>query len=206
MLAREIHRLPNGQSLPLVLLSSIGRKFEPPDAAEFATIVSKPAKPAQIFNAIATALTPPELRNAAAPAAVTTTAAAIPALPPLRILLAEDNPVNQKVALHMLGRIGCRADLASNGMEVLAALGRQDYDVILMDVQMPEMDGLEATRRIRAEHAADKRVPWIVALTANSMEGDREMCVAAGMDDYLSKPMKGPDLLAVLQRAGRPAN
>lgn len=108
--------------------------------------------------------------------------------------------MNQRVALHMLARLGYRADVAANGIEALQAVERQHYDVVLMDVQMPELDGLEATRRIRASGAAGKR-PWIVALTANAIEGDREMCLAAGMDDYLSKPLKLPELEGALTRA-----
>ncbi|MGG6263605.1 PAS domain S-box protein [Leptolyngbya sp. AN10] len=115
---------------------------------------------------------------------------------PLRILLAEDNAVNQKVALHLLSRLGYRADVAGNGLEVLAALDRQDYDVILMDVQMPEMDGLEATRQIvqKLNH------PHIIAMTANAMEGDRQLCLNAGMNDYLSKPIRIDALKSVLSK------
>jgi CheY-like chemotaxis protein len=119
-----------------------------------------------------------------------------------RVLLAEDNAVNQKVALHMLAHLGYRADVAANGHEVLAALRRQRYDIVLMDVQMPEMDGCEATTRLRADamlcvHGR----PWVIALTANAVQGDRERCLAAGMDDYVSKPIKIPDITAALQRA-----
>ncbi len=108
---------------------------------------------------------------------------------PLRILLAEDNVVNQKVALHLLQRLGYRADIAGNGLEVLEALHRQTYDVVLMDVQMPEMDGLTATERICQEWPVGKR-PQVVAMTANAMEGDRQICLNAGMRDYLSKPIR----------------
>lgn len=122
---------------------------------------------------------------------------------PLRILLAEDNSVNQKVALLLLERLGYKADLAANGKEVLTALRRQDYDVILMDVQMPEMDGLETARRIAAEWPRGRR-PHIIAITANVLRADREACLAAGMEDYLSKPILLEDLRAALLRTERP--
>jgi PAS domain S-box-containing protein len=116
-----------------------------------------------------------------------------------RILLAEDNPVNQKVAVSMLKAIGITADVAANGFEVLQALERQKYDIVLMDVQMPEMDGLEATRRIR--NLGSKT--WIVAMTAYAQEGDREECLKTGMNDYLSKPIRMEELEAVLERGSR---
>jgi CheY-like chemotaxis protein len=116
----------------------------------------------------------------------------------LRILLAEDHLVNQKVALMMLERMGYRADVAANGLEVLQALHRQPYDVILMDVQMPEMDGLEASRQICWQW--QKARPHIIAMTANAMRGDREDCIAAGMDDYISKPVQIAELEAALRK------
>src|SRR6185436_10083584 len=116
---------------------------------------------------------------------------------PLRILLAEDNVVNQKLALRILQQMGYRADLASNGIEAVESVQRQIYDVVLMDVQMPEMDGLEATRQVAAKWPPDKR-PRIVAMTANAMQGDREMCIAAGMDDYLTKPIRVDQLVETL--------
>jgi CheY-like chemotaxis protein len=119
---------------------------------------------------------------------------------PLRILLAEDNVVNQKLALRLLSQMGYRADVAANGLEILQAVSRQPYDVILMDVQMPEMDGLEATRHLCAEIPAAQR-PRIIAMTANAMQGDRELCLEAGMDDYISKPIRIPDLAAALEQA-----
>jgi signal transduction histidine kinase/CheY-like chemotaxis protein len=119
--------------------------------------------------------------------------------PSLRILLAEDNEVNRKVALLMLERLGNKADVAIDGIEVLEALRRQIYDLVLMDIQMPRMDGLETTRRIREEQPAGRR-PRIVAMTANALLGDREACLAAGMDDYLSKPMRLDDLRGALLR------
>jgi PAS domain S-box-containing protein len=117
----------------------------------------------------------------------------------IRILLAEDNVVNQKVAIHLLDRIGYRADIAANGLEVLEALKRQSYDVVLMDVQMPEMDGLESTRRICREWPGKKK-PRIIAMTANAMQGDREKCLEAGMDDYISKPVRREELAAALSK------
>jgi CheY-like chemotaxis protein len=196
MLGAELRRLPAGAALPLVLLSSIGRP-ENADARDlFAALLSKPAKPSQIFEVITRIL------------GVTGTPAAeeMPVIPvaaehhPEHLLLAEDNSVNQKVALHMLSRLGYRADIAANGLEVLEACKAVAYDIILMDVQMPEMDGIEATRRLKADPAHKDR-PWIIALTANAMDGDAEHCRAAGMDDYLSKPIKKEELAAALSRA-----
>ncbi|MGH2678060.1 MAG: response regulator, partial [Actinomycetota bacterium] len=117
----------------------------------------------------------------------------------LRVLLAEDNAVNQQVALLLLGKLGYRADVAADGREVVEALERQPYDVVLMDVQMPEMDGLEATRRIH-EGWGDRR-PRIIAVTANATREDREACLAAGMDDYVSKPIQPEELAAALSRS-----
>jgi CheY-like chemotaxis protein len=115
----------------------------------------------------------------------------------LRILLAEDNPINQLVNRLIPTKLGHRVDVVENGQEVLDALRTDSYDVVLMDVQMPEMDGLEATRRIRAE-CAPSRQPWIIALTASADRADRAACLEAGMDAYLSKPMLAPELLLAL--------
>jgi CheY-like chemotaxis protein len=115
-----------------------------------------------------------------------------------RVLLVEDNPVNRRVGVKMLERLGLAADVAENGRAALEALGRQHYDVVLMDCQMPELDGFEATRSIRAR-GAPRRIP-IIALTADAMPGDRDKCLAAGMDDYLAKPIKREGLRAALVR------
>ncbi len=122
---------------------------------------------------------------------------------PLRILIAEDNVVNQKVAIHLLQRMGYRADVVANGLEAIAAVAQQTYDLILMDMQMPEMDGLEATRNIYLGHLRGEiaQRPRIVAMTANAMQGDREICIAAGMDDYISKPIHNSELARVLQES-----
>ena len=119
---------------------------------------------------------------------------------PLRILLVEDNAVNQKLALRLLEQMGYRADLAGNGLEAIQAVGRQKYDVVLMDVQMPEMDGLEASRQICARWSRGER-PHIIAMTANAMQGDRERCLEAGMDDYGSKPSRVNELVTALGKA-----
>ncbi|MDB9312819.1 response regulator [Spirulina sp. CS-785/01] len=113
--------------------------------------------------------------------------------------MAEDNRINQKVALQILKRLGYQADIANNGIEVLAKLQQQRYDVVLMDIQMPEMDGLETTRRISWEYPTPLQ-PYIIAMTANAMEGDREACLAAGMQDYLSKPIRIQALTHALQQ------
>jgi CheY-like chemotaxis protein len=197
MLARAIRALPRSTNLPLILLSSIGRTPAPEVAALFSCCLTKPAKPSQIFNELGRALGHEEINETPA----------TPVVPLLTgetrsesILLAEDNAVNQKVAIHMLARLGYRADVAGNGLETIQALKRRPYDIVLMDVQMPEMDGLEATRQIRKDTSLKQR-PWIIALTANAMEGDAEKCREAGMDDYLGKPIKKQDLEAVLNHA-----
>ena len=121
---------------------------------------------------------------------------------PLRILLAEDNVVNQKLAMRLLQQMGYRADLAGNGVEAIERIERETYDVVLMDVQMPEMDGLEASRRITTQWPVGQR-PRIVAMTANAMQGDREECVAAGMDDYVTKPIRVDALVQALLSVAR---
>ncbi len=107
--------------------------------------------------------------------------------------------VNQKVALRLLGQMGYRADVAGNGLEAIEAIERQTYDVVLMDVQMPELDGFGASREINRRWPGDRR-PRIVAMTANAMQGDRELCEAAGMDDYVAKPIRVEELVAALER------
>jgi CheY-like chemotaxis protein/HPt (histidine-containing phosphotransfer) domain-containing protein len=119
---------------------------------------------------------------------------------PLRILIAEDNSVNQKLAASLLKKMGYRADVAGNGVEALEALERQPYDVVLMDVQMPEMDGLEATRRIHERWPGAGR-PYVIAATANAMQEEKQACFLAGMDDYLSKPIRMNELVAALRRS-----
>jgi CheY-like chemotaxis protein/HPt (histidine-containing phosphotransfer) domain-containing protein len=169
----------------------------------FASFLTKPIKPSQLYDALASIWADEEV---AAPRGAPMTGRLDPEMAerlPLAILLAEDNLVNQKLALRLLEQMGYRADVAANGLEVLDAVERQKYDVILMDVQMPEMDGLEASRRLNARYTRAQR-PRIIAMTANAMQGDREMCLAAGMDDYLTKPVRVDELVQALERA-RPA-
>jgi len=200
-LARAIEARPGAARLPLVLLSSIGRK---PRAGAFAAVLPKPVKPADLLGVVTRVLTDP-LASATpvAPAPQPVAVVATPGAPPqhARILLAEDNPVNQRVAVHMLRALGYTADLANDGSEALAALERRVYDILLLDVQMPGVDGLEVARRVRAAHPDPASRPWIVALTANAMQGDRELCLEAGMDDFLSKPVKRSDLAVAMARA-----
>jgi signal transduction histidine kinase/CheY-like chemotaxis protein len=187
-----------GHTLPLVLFSSLGRK-EPADSL-FAATLAKPLRQSQLFDMLANLLAAEGAPKATAPQAKPKMDAQMAARHPLRILLAEDNVVNQKLALRLLSQMGYRADLASNGIEAVESVGRQAYDVVLMDVQMPEMDGLEASRRITALWPPGQR-PRIVAMTANAMQGDREQCLAAGMDDYVTKPIRVEALVQALLNA-----
>ena len=202
-LARGIRALPGGAALPLLMLTSVGPgPTGRPDGSTpgpdlFAAVLTKPARPVHVARALA------RIFGAADGAVVAASDSGIERdlaeRIPLRILLAEDNRVNQKVALKMLERMGYRADVAANGVEAIAALERQRYDVVLMDMQMPEMDGIEATRRIRERWPREGR-PWIVAMTANAMLEDRNECMVAGMDDFLSKPVAAKALAAAIAR------
>ena len=193
---------------PVIILSSLGvRERTTPDVAAF---LVKPVKPSGLHDAIVTVLAGGAKRGDVRRPTGTGIDRGLAKKHPLRILLAEDNPVNRKLATRLLERMGYQADVATDGLEAIGAVERQDYDVVLMDVQMPELDGLEATRRIRASRGTS-RGPHIVAMTANALEGDRETCLAAGMDDYVSKPIRPEVLSAALARAprrtrpGRPA-
>ncbi len=185
----------------VVMLTAINRDAalrREATAAGVAAVLHKPAKPSRLYDVLADAFA-----GRAVPAAETAwIARPTPAAPrsAVRILVAEDNAVNQKVAVRLLERLGHRADVVANGVEAVASVRRQPYDIVLMDVQMPEMDGLEATRRIRADGGHHPQ-PAIIALTANAMEGDREACLAAGVDGYLAKPVSLDGLAAALEQA-----
>jgi GAF domain-containing protein/CheY-like chemotaxis protein len=198
MLARALRAAR--AKFPIVLASSLGRREAGDDDALFAAYLMKPIRQSQLFDTIAGLfahdVAPRTKREAPKSSALDPGMAS---RHPLRILLAEDNVVNQKLALRLLQQMGYRADLASNGLEAIESVERQTYDVVLMDVQMPEMDGLEAARQITARWPAAQR-PHIVAMTANAMQGDREMCIAAGMDDYVTKPIRVDALVAALSQ------
>jgi signal transduction histidine kinase/DNA-binding response OmpR family regulator len=187
-------------ALPLVLFTSLGRRETPAEAEGlFQATLAKPLRQSQLFDTLMTLLAHDDQARPAAPQAKPTMDKEMASRHPLRILLAEDNVVNQKLALRLLQQMGYRADLASNGIEAIESVARQPYDVVLMDVQMPEMDGLEASREIVKRWPAER--PRIVAMTANAMQGDREDCLAAGMDDYVTKPIRVDALVAALLKA-----
>jgi CheY-like chemotaxis protein len=196
-LARKLRTRRSRRDLPLLLLTSLGRLAHDAAGNDFDAQLAKPLRASQLYNALVRLL-------AADDGADSTVEAEQPgkAGSSLRILLAEDNAVNQKVALRLLERLGYTADVATNGLEAIAALERRTYDVVLMDVQMPELDGLDASRRI-SERWPETR-PRIIAMTANALPEDREACFAAGMDDYVAKPIR-PDVLAGALKRVRPA-
>ena len=215
-LARTIKGEPTLSDTRLIMLSSFGQAFTPAElkAVGIEAYLVKPVKQSRLFDCIANAMSDAaaansirKSRDAAKPASLDSKPGL--ALEKLRILLAEDNRINQQVALSHIRKLGCQADLVATGQEVLEALKLVPYDLILMDCQMPEMDGYEATQAIREqerslEHSCTWAPPvYIIALTAHAMQGDREKCLAAGMDDYLSKPMRVAELHAALERGKR---
>jgi CheY-like chemotaxis protein len=199
-LAKSIRKAHPG--MRIILISSIGDEQSRSEAHLFNVILSKPAKHhvlhKHIIDQLKNADTTPEPQ-----AARTQFSVDFAKEYPLNILIAEDNFVNQKLILHILEKMGYKPAIVSNGHEVLDALAKKSYNIVLMDVHMPEMDGLEATRFIRT-HLAEQ--PVIVAMTANAMSEDREICIKAGMDDYLSKPMKLAEITSILQKWCRQVN
>ena len=194
--AAEIRRDPSLHDLIVVLLTSAGHSEQPVPGVDVELV--KPVRPSQLFDVLHTLI-------AARPAETRRDAEEVPAARPehgARVLVVEDNAANLKVAMRMIERLGYRAGMAGNGVEAVKALGQIDYDAVLMDCQMPEMDGYEATRQIRR---LERRHTPIIAMTASAMAGDRERCLAAGMDDYVSKPIKMHVVAAVLERWLGPA-
>jgi CheY-like chemotaxis protein/HPt (histidine-containing phosphotransfer) domain-containing protein len=201
-LADEIRKQPAGRYLPLLLLSGVRLRGDDsrPLHASISVFVHKPIRPAQLLDALCRAMNIQLQREKKAPFAPSFDSDFARRLP-LRLLLADDNPINQKVGLSVLHKLGYRADIANNGLEVIKALEQKAYDILFLDVQMPEMDGLEAARQICSRWSADKR-PRIIAMTGNALMGDREKCLQAGMDDYISKPVRLPELQSALERWG----
>jgi CheY-like chemotaxis protein len=196
--ATVLHENAPGRVPPIILLTSRG------DLGDFTGVtvqlqMTKPVKPSELQSALAQVL-----GTGGATRERTKIASPIDhhfaSRYPLRILVAEDNPVNCKVIVTILERLGYRADAVANGREVLQRLARQPSELVLMDVQMPELDGLEATRRLRARVSIEDP-PYVLALTANATKEDYHACIHAGMNDYLSKPVRTDDLMAALARA-----
>ncbi len=194
-LADRIHASATGADTPIVILSSVGSRDR--DAPSVAAFLTKPVKPSALHDTLMSVLHGVDRAPAVRLSERPTADPELGRRHPLRILLAEDNAVNQKLAIRLLAQMGYQADVAATGLEAIAAVEQASYDLILMDVQMPELDGLEATRRIRAS-GSEWRGVRIVAMTANALAGDREACLAAGMDDYVSKPIRPSELAAAL--------
>jgi len=194
-LAEAISALLGRGQIAIIMMTTLGKRSRGMENNLISGVLERPVKREALRSALQKAVAPDD-------SIVSSSNAAGKAEPGgrkrLSILLAEDNPVNRKVALTMLKHLGYNADVVANGQEVLDALSDHHYDAILMDVQMPVMDGMEAARRIRA---AGNHRPWIIAMTAHALEGDRERCIEAGMDDYVSKPVRMGILMAALDRA-----
>jgi CheY-like chemotaxis protein len=184
------------KNVPIILLSSIGddRKAQ---AEFFSSVLTKPVRQNTLYKHILMQLKQLERPLIEEPVENKKLSVDFSKRYPLRILITEDNPINYKLAERVLSKLGYTPQKALNGKEAIEAVKQAEYDVILMDVQMPEMDGLEATRIIRS---LERRQPIIIAMTANAMQGDREACLEAGMDDYISKPIKLEELVMMLQK------
>jgi two-component system, sensor histidine kinase and response regulator len=197
-LAQAIRKAPSLRLARLVMLTSTATHRSAAREAEIDAYLTKPVWRAALLETVAEALTPHSERpTPVADAPPVPEPAAAP--PGVRVLVAEDNPVNQLVIRGMLDKRGYVSDLVANGREALAVLERGEHAAVMMDIQMPEIDGFEATARIRARETAGQHLP-IIAMTASAMEGDRERCLQAGMDDYISKPLRPDELDAVLER------
>jgi PAS domain S-box-containing protein len=207
-LVREINADPSLSATRLILLTPFGKPIPADElkAVNVAACCVKPVRQSALFDCIVQVLSlPANASEPRQPESFLKSAASVP-LRKERVLLAEDNVVNQQVALANLRKLGYNAEVAVNGIEVLFALERERYDIILMDCQMPDMDGYEVTKEIRRRERSNHRT-WIIAMTANAMVGDRKKCLTAGMDDYISKPLRRAELRAALERrAARPGS
>lgn len=202
-LAKEIRKYQPVEKLPMVMLTSIGmkEKDEVLKEAKFFTFMTKPIKHSQLYNVLCEIFIGMPIRIDEKKH-LNIIDSEMAKKYPLRILLTEDNRINQKVAVRILSKMGYRADVASNGLEAIQAIERQRYDVVLMDVQMPEMDGLEASKQINQRWTKQER-PIIIAMTAGAMKGDKEKCFQAGMDNYVTKPIDLKQLKEALKSASR---
>jgi len=195
-LSQAIHAL--FPSLPIILISTVNDEASKQHSGILNSVVSKPIRHSVLSQHILSGLIHrDEFALARLASSKQNQSAEFSAKYPLRILIAEDNPVNQKIAQKALGKLGYQPDVVKNGKEVLEEVSKVNYDMVLMDVQMPEMDGLEATRMIRLCLSSQ---PVIIAMTANTMQGDREECINAGMDDYISKPVNLKELVIMLEK------
>jgi len=206
-LRQELSRL--GQDVCCLLLASPANALAQEAEAlnPFKRVLLKPVKQSHLFDALVTAVEGKDWQIVTSRVEPAAGAADDGRVSRLRILLAEDHPINQKLSLLVLEGLGAAADTAEDGLQVMTAVARQDYDVILMDCNMPELDGYEATRKVRqleeSRGISRKKRTWIVALTANALAEDRERCLAAGMDDFLSKPFTAAELRRALLRCAR---
>ena len=199
-LALEIRGLRDGKTLPVIMLTSLSSSArqlkEQHGELSLSACLTKPIKPSQLYDVIISVFNSEKTVKVMPPAPQKPDPAAA-GRAPLKLLVAEDNLINQKVAQRLLQRLGYRADVVGNGLEAVESVRRQRYDVVFMDVHMPEMDGYEATSRIRAQEGTSGHT-IIIAMTANALQGDREKCLAAGMDGYIAKPVRLADLASAL--------
>jgi signal transduction histidine kinase/HPt (histidine-containing phosphotransfer) domain-containing protein len=206
--AEQIHRLPAAAMMPVIFLTPLGMRADSPSDTQlaFTHSIAKPVKPAQFLGAIERALFSP--KKTTAPAPPPKTERPLAERLPLRILLCEDNAINQKVAVRILQQLGYKTEIAANGIEALEKLDRHAYDLIFMDMMMPEMDGLEATRTIRerqknpAAHPNYSSRILIIAMTAHGFQTHRDECLHAGMDDFMAKPIRKEDVSTAIERWG----
>lgn len=221
MFACQARKMPSSRDLPMILLTSMGLGMDAPGLkeAEFAACLSKPVKPSQLRAALSKALpqhaSPQPMNKPVSPAPAeakmnpAAAASHLAAKYPLNVLLCDDNQLNQKVGMRLLHQMGYKPEVASSGVQALEALELKRFDMIFMDIMMPEMCGLEATRTIRERQLDPATHPHlsppvvIVAMTASAMQGDREKCLAAGMDDYLSKPVRLEDFRGIMEKWGQ---
>ncbi len=206
-LAAELRKLDKGRFLPIIILTSIGRKEEAREYGDLniSAFISKPIKHVQLYENLVSVLNGNIKSVTLKRKKESKVNYFLREKYPLKILLAEDNAVNQKVALRIFERLGYRADVAADGLEAVDAAKKIKYDIIFMDILMPEMDGYEAAKTIRSQ-ADEDNLPKIIAMTANAMEGDRDISISAGMDDYISKPIRFEDLALLIESWGEKIN